>query len=271
LRVLVAEAGGQLGKALIASAPLSVTAAGYNSSAFDITSAEGVAKAISIFEPDVIINAAAYTAVDKAEFDEQSAYAVNAFALKHLSDAAALCAARLVHISTDSVCDGRSSKPYEPSDPLNPINVCGRSKLAGEMAAGATASVVRTAWVYGPTGSNFVLTMLRLMASRPEVRIVADQIGTPTSTVSLATAVWALTIRRPHGIWHYTDAGVASWYDFAIAIQEEALELGLLQQKIPIIPISTAQIATPWPRPSFSVLDKSATWTALVARHRTGE
>ncbi len=146
--------------------------------------------------------------------------------------------------------------------PMLPVKY-GRTKLEGEFAAGSDALIVRTAWVYAPTGNNFVLTMLRLMGERPEVRVVADQIGTPTYAPGLASALWTLASKGMTGIYHYTDAGVASWYDFAVAIQEEALALALLDRVVPIIPIATADFPTPAKRPSYSVLDSSATYEAL--------
>ena len=138
-----------------------------------------------------------------------------------------------------------------------------RSKLAGEQAAGDDALIVRTAWVYAPDGGNFVRTMLRLMGERPEVRVVADQIGTPTYAPALADAIWRLIAADARGMHHYTDSGAASWYDFAVAIQEEALAAGLLSQQATILPIATSDYPTPARRPSYSVLDKSATFAAI--------
>jgi dTDP-4-dehydrorhamnose reductase len=174
--------------------------------------------------------------------------------------------ARFVHISTDFVFDGMSGRPWKPEDPTAPLGAYGASKLAGEVAVAAAAPgalIVRTAWVYGPTGANFLATMLRLMASRPELRVVADQIGTPTSTLDLADALWRLARTDTHGILHYTNAGAASWYDFAVAIAEEAVESGLLAQAPPVIPIATADYPTPAARPAFSVLDKTAAFALL--------
>jgi dTDP-4-dehydrorhamnose reductase len=161
------------------------------------------------------------------------------------------------------VFDGSAGTPYRPDSATSPLGAYGRTKLAGETLAGAGALIVRTAWVYAPTGGNFVRTMLRLMAAHPEVRVVVDQIGTPTYAPGLAAAIWTLTGQGASGIYHYTDAGVASWYDFAVAIQEEALALGLLEAAVPVIPIATVDFPTPAVRPAYSVLDKDATWAAL--------
>ena len=184
--------------------------------------------------------------------------------------------ARLIQISTDFVFDGAASTPYLPDAATNPLGVYGRTKLEGETFArgAALSSVIRTAWVYAAEGSNFVHTMLRLMGSRDEVRVVADQIGTPTHAAGLARAIWALvTVEgsgglRGHKLLHWTDAGVASWYDFAVAIQEEALALGLLERAVPVVSIATQDYPTPARRPAYSVLDKSATWAITgPARH----
>lgn len=161
--------------------------------------------------PDLVLNAAAYTAVDQAESDEATARAVNAAAVRHLADAAAEVGAHLVHVSTDFVFDGTGNRAYRPGDARNPLSVYGRSKAEGEDAAGPGSTVVRTSWVYGPGGRNFVTTMLRLMTERGKVSVVADQIGAPTSVAGLAEVVWGLGLKQPGGMWHHSDAGVASW------------------------------------------------------------
>lgn len=169
--------------------------------------------------------------------------------------------------SSNFVFDGRSRRPYKPGDATNPINVYGKTKLVGEqavLAAQPNAFILRAAWVYSPDGNNFVKTMLRLMATREEVSVVADQIGTPTSADSLARAVWAALQKNLSGIHHWTDAGVASWYDFAVAIAEGALVIGLLKRKALIVRlISTESYPTPARRPAFSVLDKTETCAVL--------
>jgi dTDP-4-dehydrorhamnose reductase len=231
----------------------------------DISDREAVANYVSRAKPDVIINTAAYTAVDKAEGEQALADAINGSAVAYLAESATANNARFVHISTDFVFDGTAHAPYTPEAPTNPLSVYGRSKLAGERAALAhqTALIIRTAWVYAAHGNNFVKTMLRLMAERDEVRVVTDQISTPTHATSLARSVWGLIAAEAKGIYHATDAGTASWYDFAVAIQEEALALGLLDRAVPVIPIPTSAYPTPAKRPHYSVLDTSATWDAL--------
>ncbi len=263
MKALIVGANGQLGRSLAANAPEGVAVVAHGSDTLDITDADAVRAAVEAQRPDFLFNAAAYTAVDKAESDEVAALAVNATAVGHLAAAARAAGASFIHVSTDFVFDGRQGVPYAPDAPTAPIGAYGRTKLAGEAAAGADALVVRTAWVYAPTGGNFVRTMLRLMAERPEVRVVADQVGTPTYAPGLAAALWTLAGQGARGIHHYTDSGAASWYDFAVAIQEEALAAGLLDRRVPVLPIATADYPTPARRPFYSVLDKTATFAAL--------
>jgi dTDP-4-dehydrorhamnose reductase len=259
MKVLITGAGGQLGQALLASAPANATIVALGRGDLDIADAAAVARRVAAEAPDLIVNAAAYTAVDKAESEEAQAYRINGQAPGHLAAAARAEGARFVHVSTDFVFDGTSGIPYAPDHPTAPLGVYGASKLAGEDAVRAVdpeALILRTAWVYGVTGHNFVRTMLRLMAERDEVRVVADQIGTPTFAGSLAQAIWTLEAARAHGLHHWTDSGAASWYDFAVAIQEEACAIGLLARAVPVVPIATSDYPTPAKRPSYSVLDK---------------
>lgn len=262
MKALIVGSKGQLGRALVASAPAGMEILAYASDTLDITDEAAVNAAVQVARPDYIFNAAAYTAVDKAESDEARALAVNATGVDVLAKAARGVDATLAHVSTDFVFDGLSGVPYRPDAPTSPLGAYGRTKLAGETLAG-DALIVRTAWVYAPQGNNFVRTMLRLMAERPEVKVVADQIGTPTYAPGLAAALWTLATNGVTGIHHYTDAGAASWYDFAVAIQEEALAIGLLPKAVPVIPIGTTDFPTPARRPHYSVLDKTSTFAAL--------
>lgn len=265
MKALITGAHGQLGRGLAATAPAGVALVTHDQDTLDLTDAAAVRALVAAERPDLVFNAAAWTAVDLAETREDDARAINADAVATLADAARAVGARFVHVSTDFVFDGTGSSPYPPDAPPAPVSAYGRTKLAGEHAAGNDALIVRTAWVYAPAGNNFVRTMLRVMAERPEVRVVADQIGTPTYAPGLAAALWTLAARGTRGTLHYTDAGVASWYDFAVAIQEEALALGLLPHTVPVVPIATADYPTPARRPAYSVLDKSATWALLGA------
>ncbi len=266
MKVLITGATGQVGRALLSTAPAGAAITATGSAALDIGDTDAVARCVQSIGPDLIINAAAYTAVDRAETEEAAAHRVNAQAVGTLAACARGMGARLVHISTDFVFDGRQTTPYAPGDAPNPLGAYGRTKLAGEAAAGDDALIVRTAWVYAASGANFVATMLRLMAERDTVRVVADQIGTPSWATGLARALWSLAADQGRtGIYHYTDSGVASWYDFAVAIQEEALANGLLARAVPIIPIATADYPTAARRPAYSVLDTRTTIAALGA------
>jgi len=260
VKALVTGAGGQLGRALAALAPSAWTVAALDRTRLDITDASGTLETVEAARPDLIINAAAYTAVDRAEAEPDLAFRVNADGPANLARAAARVGARLIHVSTDFVFDGRSGVPWRPSDATAPLGVYGASKLAGEqavLALDAGSLIVRSAWVYSRHGANFLTTMLGLMNDRAEIRVVADQIGTPTSAASLATALWRLAETDARGVLHYTDAGVASWYDFAQAIAEEAAPRGLVPAGARVTPIAAADYPTAARRPAFSVLETS--------------
>lgn len=259
MKVLVSGGAGQLGRALQASAPAGTEVTAIDLADLDLTDFAAVRARIIADRPDLVINAAAYTAVDRAESEEPLAHAINAGAVGAIAGALAETGGRLVHVSTDFVFDGASARAYQPGDPRNPLSAYGRTKAAGEDAAGPDALIVRTAWVYTAGGANFVRTMLRLMRERDSVSVVADQIGAPTWAPGLAATIWGLVGQDARGLFHHSDAGVASWYDFAVTIQEDALALGLLDRAVPISPITTAQYPTPARRPAFSLLDCSAT------------
>ncbi|MBA2411149.1 MAG: dTDP-4-dehydrorhamnose reductase [Gammaproteobacteria bacterium] len=265
--IMLTGANGQLGWEIQRRAQhLSYTLRAFDRQTLDITDAAAVDAIVGRLRPQAIINAAAYTAVDRAEEEPELADAVNRDGAANLARAARECGARLVHVSTDFVFDGDKGSPYRIDDVPAPQSVYGASKFAGEQAVldvPARALIVRTAWVYSSHGGNFVHTMLRLMASRDELRVVDDQIGSPTWAGGLADCIRRALEAKLTGIYHWTDAGVASWYDFAVAIQEEAFALGLLEKAIPIRPIPTREYATPAKRPSYSVLEKSITWQAL--------
>ena len=268
-RVVVTGAGGQLGVELLRRIPEGVEATGLDRSALDLADRDAVLATMQRIEPAAIINAGAYTAVDRAETESEAAYRANAEGPRHLAAAAAAVGARLLHVSTDFVFDGRKSSPYMPDDATAPLGVYGASKLAGEQAvhetAGVDALIVRTGWVYSAHGQNFVRTMLRVMRERPEVRVVADQVGTPTSTATLAETLWTLLGREaPAGTYHCSDAGAASWYDFACAIRELA-QAHSGEKLAPVQPIATADYPTPARRPAYSVLDKTAPWAITGA------
>lgn len=271
MKVLITGANGQLGRELARQAPAATQVLAHGRGELDIT-APGSVQRVLAMEPDVIVNAAAYTAVDKAETERETAYAVNAAGAEHMARAAYALGCRLVHFSTDFVFDGAQGRPYTAESTPNPLNVYGASKLAGERAVQAIkpdALILRTAWLYAAAGSNFVHSMLRLMRTREELRVVDDQIGTPTAVAGLAQCTWRALETGLTGLHHWTDAGVASWYDFAVAIQQAALSRGLLHRPVAVLPIPSSAYPTPARRPAFSVLDKTATWRelALTAPH----
>jgi dTDP-4-dehydrorhamnose reductase len=223
----------------------------------DLTDANSLRMLVRGVRPDIIVNAAAYTAVDKAESDRESCFAVNATAPGVMAIEAAALGARLVHYSTDYVFDGNKTTPYVEEDLTGPRNVYGASKLAGEEAitqAGGECLILRTSWVYGNHGANFLKTMLRLRTERPELRIVADQYGAPTSADAIAEATVRILKRAGTGSWvsgvyHMTAAGATSWYEFAKAIFARA------GGPAPsVVPIATAEYPTPAARPANSVL-----------------
>ena len=263
MKVLIAGVGGQVGCALLESVPDEVELLGRSHKELDIADAGAVSACVRELAPDVIVNAAAYTAVDRAESEPDLARRINTDGPRHLAVAAREANARLIHISTDFVFGGNSSTPYRPDSPTGPVNVYGLTKRDGEDAVLRAhpdgSLILRTAWVYSAGGSNFVRTMLRVMRSKGAARVVSDQIGTPTSARSIAEVVWR-AVAQPEltGVHHWTDAGVASWYDFAVAIAEEAAQLRLVSPQVTVTPISTSQYPTAALRPKFSVLDTSS-------------
>lgn len=262
--MLVVGAGGQLGRELQRTVPAGVVAVFRTRAELDIADPDAVARCLADVAPQQLINAAAYTAVDKAESEPEAAHRGNAEGPATLARACRAAGVRFIHVSTDFVFDGESSRPYAPDAATAPLGEYGRSKLAGELAvkeADPGALLLRTGWVYSSFGGNFVKTMLRLMGEREELSVVVDQVGTPTWAHGLAQAAWA-AVARPElaGVYHWSDAGVCSWYDFATAICEEGLALGLLNRPVTIRPITSAEYPTPAQRPAYSVLDKTSSW-----------
>lgn len=269
MKVLITGANGQLGYALqktsrelVVEHKLELVV--LTRAELDLAQPEKISSVLSRVQPDVVINAAAYTAVDKAESEPALAQMINANAVKEMAIWCQQQNKILIQVSTDFVFDGKKSSPYVVDDKTAPLGVYGNTKQQGELAALTQCEnsyVVRTGWVYGEHGANFVKTILRLAKERECLGIVADQIGTPTYAMHLAQMLWQLVLQKPpQKIWHFSDAGVASWYDFAIAIVEEAEAIGLLAQQPIIKPITTADYPTPAQRPAFSVLNKTDTW-----------
>jgi dTDP-4-dehydrorhamnose reductase len=264
-RILITGSGGQLGRALVASAPWAVRILAPTREECDISDPVRVSDVFQSFRPTAVINAAAYTAVDRAETDRDRAFAVNSVGPANLARAAESHGARLVHISTDYVFDGDRSQPYPTDAPPCPINVYGSSKAAGEASiieSGADALIVRTAWLYSSGGKNFLTTILGRLQAGGTLRVIADQVGTPTSVRQLAKVLWwCVSSAGITGIRHWTNAGVASWYDFAVSIHDLALTSGLVQQPIRIVPIPAHEYPTPARRPAYSVLDSTSLWS----------
>ena len=268
-RVLIVGAHGQLGFELQRTAPGNLDVASVGRPEIDISDSDSIERVVQQYQPDVIINAAAYTAVDKAESEAQLAWLINHKGAENLAAAAARSDIRLIHVSTDFVFEGGNCRPRQPNDAAEPQSVYGKSKLAGERAVlqqSENALVVRTSWLYSSHGHNFVKTMLRLMGERDSIGIVVDQVGAPTWANMLAKTLWELQATHATGIYHCSNNGVASWYDFAVAIQEEAVSIGLLPGMIAVTPIKTEAYPLPAKRPAYSVLDVSATEQLLGRR-----
>lgn len=270
MRLLLLGANGQVGHALRdALAPLGEVICTTRSGSLpegeaceraDFDQPDALPALVERIAPDVVVNAAAYTAVDRAEEARDAAFRANAEAPGVLADACARRGAVLVHYSTDYVFDGSGTRPWREDDPTAPLGVYGASKLAGEEAvrgSGARHMVFRTAWVYGAHGHNFMRTMLRLGADRDELRVVADQIGTPTPArlIARATAQALRTDPGASGLWHLTAAGSTSWHGFAEAIFSGAEARGLLAKAPRVVPIPSSDYPTPARRPAYSCLD----------------
>ena len=279
MKVLLTGAAGQLGQALLASAPHGLVliacsrSGGAGNLGLDLADAEACRAVVHEHRPDWLINAGAYTSVDKAESEPELAQAVNAGAPAAFAQALHATGGQLLQLSTDFVFNGAQGSPYRPEQQVDPLGVYGSSKAAGEAAALqlAGARVLRTSWVYGPVGKNFLLTMLRLIGEREQLGVVADQVGCPTSTQTLAAACWralgvglepAAAAALPQ-IMHWSDAGAASWYDFALAIGELGVAAGLLDHAAQVKPLTTAEYPTPAKRPSYSLLDCTTSRAAL--------
>jgi dTDP-4-dehydrorhamnose reductase len=268
MKVLITGAGGQLGWELVRVAPPGVCIYALTRDKLDITDLAQVEQQLRDLRPEVVINAAAYTSVDAAEAEPERAYAVNAVGAENVAIVAAAAGMRLIHISTDFVFSGSKASPYLPTDVAQPLSVYGASKLEGERRIlsipSNNALIVRTSWMYSITGRNFVKTILRLLEERETLTVVDDQIGTPTWARGLAEALWEMaSLGYLRGVYHWSDAGVASWYDLAVAVVEYGHELGLLKRPASIVPVRTSDYPLPAKRPAMSVLDKTASWQTL--------
>lgn len=257
MKILVTGSYGQLGNSLrkVFDKDPDIKATYTDYDTLDITDREAVARYMADNRFDIVVNCAAYTAVDKAETDEILASALNTGAVGNLGESAARTGTKVIHISTDYVFSGEGFRPYAENDEPYPQGIYGRTKLEGEGLLTSfcqDAMIIRTAWLYSEFGKNFVKTMLSLAETHPELRVVCDQIGTPTYAGDLAEAIHAIVKHDKWvpGIYHFTDEGVASWYDFAEAIFEEA------GKKVKVNPVPTTEYPTPAKRPLYSVLSK---------------
>ena len=260
MKILVTGAAGQLGREivlLLGSGVNEIVAVDRDD--LDFSTPEQVAEGVALHRADWVINCAAYTQVDKAEQEQEAAFKVNRDSAMAVAEGVKSYGGRLLQVSTDFIFDGSQSTPFRETDSANPLSVYGQSKWEGEKAvlhAIPGAIILRTAWVYGEYGNNFVRTMLRLAAERDELGVVEDQLGTPSWTYDIARAIQALLAAEASGIFHFTNEGVASWYDFAVEIINTARELGYPVKTNRVKPIPTADYPTLATRPHYSVLSK---------------
>ncbi|AII45879.1 hypothetical protein KR49_05340 [Synechococcus sp. KORDI-49] len=267
MKVLLTGAAGQLGQALRASCPPDLELIATSRDELDLSKPEACKAAVERHRPDWVLNAGAYTAVDRAEEEPDLAHAVNGGAPRAFAEAIRQDGGRLLQLSTDFVFNGRQGSPYRVEQPRDPLGVYGASKARGEEAIEAVlgdngqATVLRTSWVMGPVGRNFALTMLRLHRERDQLGVVADQVGCPSSTLNLAAACWrVISIRAEQpAVLHWCDAGAASWYDVSVAVGELAAEQGLIETPANVRPICTEDYPTPAQRPAYSLLDCRST------------
>ncbi|QHW35059.1 dTDP-4-dehydrorhamnose reductase [Paenibacillus rhizovicinus] len=255
MRIIVTGADGQLGRELVNLPGLGeqgIQILGFGRGGLDVTSLQSCREAVKRYQADAVIHCAAYTSVDKAESEPDAAFRINAEGSRNIALAAREYGAKLVCVSTDYVFEGTASLPYKESDETKPRTVYGKSKLAGEqevLAAGGKVFIVRTSWVYGKYGRNFVQTIGDLARTRDEIQVVMDQIGSPTYTLDLAEFLIQLVQTNEYGIYHATGSGVCSWYQFAQAILEESGVKG-----VKLVPCTTAEFPRPARRPAYSVL-----------------
>lgn len=261
MKVLITGANGQVGRSLQARVPAGIELVALNSQELNITSEASIAQAFNVYKPDVLINAAAYTAVDKAEVEEDAARAVNALGPKLLAETCNKNGAFFVHISTDYVFDGEASLPYKETDPINPINAYGRSKAEGEQAvmrSDVQFAILRTSWVFSEYGKNFLKTMLQLGAQKARLNIVSDQMGAPTYAGHIAEAIFTIIKKRDkieHEIFHFSGNHITSWMDFAKYIFKIAYESGKLKNRVFVKGITSDEYPTASKRPKNSVMD----------------
>lgn len=271
LKVLIIGKHGQLARTLVDTAPNNIELLSLARSDINLLDLSDVDKVITAFQPEVVINASGYTNVESAESNATAAFSINETVIENIASVTSKANIRLIHISSDFVFDGTNKRPYTIDDTPNPLSVYGASKLAGERVLTRlqphNTSIIRTSWLYSPYGNNFVKTMLNLMAHKELLGVVSDQVGSPTHASGLAHFIWQLAaLKKLNPIYHWSDLGSTSWYDFAIEIQNIGFSLGLLSRKIPIDPISSSDYPSCVERPKYSVLDTSASQSILTAK-----
>lgn len=264
MKLLVTGAGGMLGQTIspyLAKRGHDVAAFGKED--LDVTDAAMVKRVIEEVQPELIVHCAAYTQVDQAETEQEQAFAINERGTENVAVAAGKLNIPMLFVSTDYVFDGNNNEPYKTCDATGPISVYGKSKLAGELAVKRHCQnhyIVRTSWLYGPYGRNFVDTIYKLAEERDQINVVADQVGSPTSTATLSEMIGDLIVTKRYGTYHATDDGVTSWFDFAREIVKDLESKG---KKVEVLPIETKDMPRPAPRPPYSALDKSDLIEAL--------
>ena len=268
MNVLLTGASGQVGHELINTCPNNIRLISFDKYALNISDREKALEIVNTYKPDIIINCAAYTAVDLAETDKETAFQVNANGVSNLALAASKNNIRLIHYSTDYIFDGKKTSPYTTRDKPNPANIYGKSKLEGERQAlninRNKVLIIRTSWVYSKYGKNFVKSMLNLMNKNKSIKVIMDQTGTPTWARSIANITWEFVKRQEtNGIVHFCDGGSTNWFEFAKAIHEQALKYNIINHPLKIIPITSKEYQSKVKRPAYSVLDCDKTWNLL--------
>ncbi len=277
IKVLIFGSNGQLGKTLISTLPRGINLKAYSKEECNFLNVDNCLKKLENFRPEFVINASAYTNVDKAEEDFETVYQVNGYALESITEYVNKNNGTFLHISTDFVFNGKKSSAYKPDDKIDPIGVYGKSKALGEKYVLRMKQniVIRTSWLYSPFGKNFMKTMLKLHKDFAHknipLRVVSDQIGCPTSTYSLSNFCWKFILNSSYldqesRIFHWSDFGVASWYDFACSIGELGLYFELIDKMAETIPIKSSEFSTSAKRPNFSLLDISSSTSLLDLR-----
>ena len=274
MKILLTGANGQLGRMIIMDRPQNVNLIALDKTKMDFMNQNACYEKILEIKPDWVINCGAYTLVDEAEKNKKKALQINAFVMQSISEAIKLINGKLLHISTDFVFDGLQKKPYKPFQKTNPVNVYGESKALGEsliretLDKGTQSVILRTSWLVGPVGNNFALKILNLHKNHKILKVVSNQFGSPTTTSSLSKVCWEIIKKHKQsimqnnnfpGILHWSDAGVASWYDLAYEVGEIAVQLGLIQNPANLIPIKCSEYPTIAQRPFYSVLDCTST------------